>query len=80
MFSGNLPLGLDLVKGLIKANANQHLMLYLQPYIDGMGPNLELRILGNAGLVTTDPENIKSVLSRSKFREGELGRTHHTIQ
>lgn len=30
-------------------------------------------MLGNHGFVTTDPENIKTVLSKSKFREGELG-------
>lgn len=65
---------MDLVKGLWKANADQHLLSFLQPYIDDMGPNLELRILGNVGLVTVDPENVKTVLSKSKFREGELGK------
>ena len=73
IFQGRLPLGLDLVRGLLSANANQHLLSYLQPFIDSLGPNLELRILGNVGLVTIDPENVQAVLSRSKFREGELG-------
>ena len=65
---------MDLVKGLWKANTSQHLMEFLQPYIDRLGPNLELRILGNVGLVTIDPENVRAILSKSKYRENELGR------
>lgn len=77
MFSGRLPFGLDTVRGLYRANARQNLMSYLwdifQPCIEKDGPNLELRLLGNAGLVTVDQETIKAVLSRSPIREGELG-------
>lgn len=68
-----MPLGIDLVRGLWRAHADQRIMSFLQSFIDEMGPNLELRILGNAGLVTTDPENVKAILSKSKFREGEIG-------
>lgn len=63
------------MRGLYTANANDHLMLFLQPFVDDhLGPNFELRILGNAGIVTTDPENVKAVLSRSKVNEGQLGK------
>ena len=73
IFQCILPSGLDLVRVLLAANADQHLLSYFQPFIDSLRPNLELRILGNVGLVTIDPENVQAVLSRSKFREGELG-------
>ena len=49
-------------------------MTCLQGYIFKLGPSLELRMLGNKGLVTIDPENIKATLTRSKFSGGELGR------
>lgn len=65
------------MKGLYTANANHHLMLFLQPFVDELDNNFELRLLGNAGLVTTDPENIRAVLSKSKIREGELGMSSH---
>ncbi|KAI9712599.1 MAG: hypothetical protein M1828_001665 [Chrysothrix sp. TS-e1954] len=54
------------------ANGDQRLLVYLEKAIDVGGSNTELRILGNAGLVSVDPENIKAVLSKSKIREGEL--------
>ena len=49
-------------------------MTCLQSYIVRLGPSLELRMLGNKGLVTIDPENIKATLTKSKFSKGELGR------
>ena len=80
VFNGKLPLGIDLVKVLWTANANQRLMLCLQDYIDDLGPNLELRILGNRGLVTIDPENVKAILSKSKFKEGEMGEQQWVVE
>lgn len=70
---GKWPLNVDLVKGLWDANNEQRLLAFQQGFIDKLGPNLEQRLLGDSGLVTLDPENVKAILSRSRFREGELG-------
>lgn len=70
---GKWPLNLDLVKGLWDANTDQRLLAFQQSFIDQLGPNLEQRLLGDVGLVTLDPENVRAILSRSKFREAELG-------
>ena len=74
MTRGKWPLNLNLVKGLWGANAEGKLLAFQQRFIDELGPNLEQRLLGDVGLVTLDPENVKAILSRSKFRAGELGR------
>ena len=71
---GKWPFAVDLVKGLWDANAHQRLLAFQQEFIDALGPNLEQRLLGDVGLVTLDPENVKTILSRSKFWEGELGK------
>lgn len=56
------PLGLDIVKRQYDALGSQHLLAFQLQYLDHK-PNLELRHLGMVGYVTTDPENIESMLS-----------------
>ena len=70
---GKLPFAVDLVKRLWDANQDQRLLAFQQDFIEDLGPNLEQRLLGDVGLVTLDPENVKTILSKSKFRPGELG-------
>lgn len=70
---GKLPFAVDLVKRLWDANQDQRLLAFQQDFIEELGPNLEQRLLGDVGLVTLDPENVKTILSKSKFRPGELG-------
>lgn len=70
------PLGLDLIAGLILANNRQRLMQYYQLFIGRVGPNFEQHLLADVGLITFDPENIKTILSRSKLHEGEFGPYH----
>lgn len=73
VLDGRLPFGIDLVKGLVGANADNRITLFMRPFIEALGPTLELRMIGNAGIVTTDPDNIKAILSK-KSDDGELGK------
>lgn len=77
---GKWPWGLDIVKGIWSANAAQHLMAYAFATFGDQGPTFELRMLGNVGIFTVDPENIKYFLSKSKFRTGELGMSSHHLK
>jgi predicted YcjX-like family ATPase len=60
------PLGLDVLKAQYKANTDQRLLAYQQPTIDTLGPNFMMKLLGNVGYTTMDPENVEAILS-SKF-------------
>ena len=64
------PLGLDVLKAQYAAISEQRLFAFQQPYIDELGPNFGIKLLGNLGYTTFDPENVEAVLS-SKF-EGAL--------
>lgn len=57
------PLGLDILSAQYKANAEKRLLAFQQPYLDDLGPNLELKILGTVGYTTYDPENVEAILS-----------------
>lgn len=69
---GKWPGNLDLAKGLWDANSDGKLLAYQGRFIEKLGPNIEQRIIGDVGIVTLDPENVKAVLSKSKIHEGEL--------
>ena len=64
------PFGLDVLSAQYSANAENRLLAFQQPYLDDLGPNLELRILGTVGYTTLDPKNVEAILS-SRF-EGAL--------
>lgn len=57
------PLGLDVLHEQWKANADKRLLAFQQPFLDKLGPNLEIKILGSIGYTTFDPENIEAALS-----------------
>lgn len=76
---GKWPWALDLIKGLIDANADMRLLAFQQRFLDELGPNLEQRLLGDVGLVTIEPENAKAILSKSATRDGELGQESRRI-
>ena len=57
------PLGLDVLSAQFRAIAEKRLLAFQQPYVDSLGPNLELKILGTVGYTTFDPENVEAMLS-----------------
>ncbi|CAO1605215.1 hypothetical protein XANCAGTX0491_008738 [Xanthoria calcicola] len=66
------PLGLDVLHKQWLANADQRLLAYQQPFLDQLGPNLEIKIMGSIGYTTYDPPNVEAILS-SKFDDYYLG-------
>ncbi|KAI4227579.1 MAG: hypothetical protein L6R36_002280 [Xanthoria steineri] len=66
------PLGLDILRKQWLANADQRLLAFQQPFVDQLGPNLEIKIMGSVGYTTYDPPNVEAVLS-SKFDDYYLG-------
>ena len=64
------PLGLDVLYKQYNALVENRLLAFQQKYLDDLGPNLELQILGSVGYTTLDPQNVEAVLS-SRF-EGTL--------
>ena len=62
-FPSRYPLGFDVLSAQYKANSEKRLLAFQQPYIDELGPNLEIKILGAVGYTTFDPENIEYILS-----------------
>ncbi len=64
------PLGLDVLYAQYNAIVEKRLLAFQQRYLDDLGPNLELQILGSVGYTTLDPQNVEAILS-SRF-EGML--------
>ena len=60
------PFGLDVLYAQYNANADKRLMAFQQPYLDALGPNFQLKLLGTVGFTTFDPENVEAILS-SRF-------------
>ncbi|KAI4267478.1 MAG: hypothetical protein LQ337_008330 [Flavoplaca oasis] len=66
------PLGLDVLQKQWLANADKRLLAYQQPFLDQLGPNLAIKIMGSIGYTTYDPPNVEAVLS-SRFNDYYLG-------
>ncbi|KAL8777677.1 MAG: hypothetical protein Q9213_007751 [Squamulea squamosa] len=66
------PLGLDVLYKQWHANANKRLLAFQQPFLDKLGPNLEIKIMGSVGYTTYDPSNVEAVLS-TRFDDYYLG-------
>ena len=64
------PLGLDVLYAQYNAIVENRLLAFQQQYLDDLGPNLEVQILGSVGYTTLDAQNVEAVLS-SRF-EGTL--------
>lgn len=62
-FPSKWPLGLDVLYRQYNALVENRLLAFQQKYLDELGPNLELQILGSVGYTTLDPQNIEAVLS-----------------
>lgn len=59
------PLGLDVLYKQWHANADKRLLAFQQPFLDHLGPNLEIKIMGSVGYTTYGPPNVEAVLSSS---------------
>ncbi|KAI9767401.1 MAG: hypothetical protein M1839_004505 [Geoglossum umbratile] len=57
------PFAPDILKRQYDALPPQHLLAFQSQFFDKMGPNMELRLFGNVGYMTTDPKNIEALLS-----------------
>ena len=57
------PFGIDVLRAQLAAIADNRLFAYQQPFIDDLGPNFKIKMLGATGYTTTDPENIEAILS-----------------
>lgn len=60
------PLGLDVLYAQYNAIRENHLLAFQQRFLDELGPNLEVKILGSVGYTTFDTKNVEAVLS-SRF-------------
>ena len=62
-FPSRWPFGLDVLYAQYNAIKDNRLLAFQQRYLDDLGPNLELQILGSVGYTTLDPKNVEAVLS-----------------
>ena len=57
------PLGIDVLRAQLAAIADNRLFAYQQPFIDNLGPNFVIKMLGAEGYTTIDPQNLEAMLS-----------------
>ena len=57
------PLGINVLRAQLAAIADNRLFAHQQAFIDDLGPNFMIKMLGSMGFTTIDPENIEAVLS-----------------
>ena len=57
------PFGIDVLRAQLAAIADNRLFAYQQPFIDDLGPNFVIKMLGSMGYTTIDPENLEALLS-----------------
>ena len=57
------PFGIDVLRAQLTAIADNRLFAYQQPFIDDLGPNFVIKMLGSMGYTTIDPENLEALLS-----------------
>jgi hypothetical protein len=56
------PFAIDILKRQYDALPSQRLLAFQSQFIDRLGANMLVRILGVEGYMTTDPKNIKAIL------------------
>ncbi|PSN66381.1 cytochrome P450 [Corynespora cassiicola Philippines] len=71
-FPSKWPFALDILKKQYDALPSKRLLAFQSQYFDKIGPNMELKLFGAAGYMTTDPKNIESLLS-TNFEDWGLG-------
>lgn len=57
------PFGIDILRAQFIAIADNRLLAYQQPFIDNIGPNFKIKVLGAMGYTTMDPQNLEALLS-----------------
>ncbi|KAI4100533.1 MAG: hypothetical protein L6R37_005400 [Teloschistes peruensis] len=72
------PLGIDVLRSQWYANKDKRLLAFQQPYIDQLGPNFEISILGAVGYTTFDPENVEAILS-TRFDDFGMGKRRESM-
>lgn len=66
------PLGIDVLRAQLAAIADNRLFAYQQPFIDDLGPNFMIKMLGAMGYTTIDPKNLEAMLS-TRFEDYGMG-------
>ena len=62
IFPYRWPFALDLLYHQYRVNKTQRLLAFQTPFFDRLGPNIEIRLFGDAGIITLDPKNVEAVL------------------
>ena len=57
------PFGIDVLRAQLAAITDNRLFAYQQPFIEELGPNFVIKLLGSMGYTTIDPENLEALLS-----------------
>ena len=57
------PLGIDVLRAQLAAIADNRLFAYQKPFIDNLGPNFKIKMLGAMAYTTIDPNNLEAILS-----------------
>ena len=57
------PFGIDVLRAQVAAIAENRFFAYQKPFIDDLGPNFTVTMLGRTGYTTIDPKNLEAVLS-----------------
>ena len=57
------PFGIDVLRAQLAAINDNRLFAYQQPFIDSLGPNFMIKMLGAMGYTTLDPKNLEALLS-----------------
>lgn len=57
------PLGINMLRAQLAAISENRLFAYQQPFIDDLGPNFQIKLLGAIGYTTIDPKNLEAMLS-----------------
>ena len=52
-----------MLRAQLAAIAENRLFKYQQPFIDDLGPNFMIKMLGATGYTTIDPKNLEAILS-----------------
>ncbi|KAL9066240.1 MAG: hypothetical protein Q9161_007697 [Pseudevernia consocians] len=66
------PLGIDVLRAQLAAISDNRLFAYQQPFIDDLGPNFQIKMLGAMGYTTIDPKNLEAMLS-TRFEDFGMG-------
>ncbi|KAL8731008.1 MAG: hypothetical protein Q9166_003659 [cf. Caloplaca sp. 2 TL-2023] len=72
LFPYKWPFALDLLYRQYQINKTKRLLAAQKPFFDDLGSTIELRLFGDVGFLTFDPDNIEAILS-THFEDYVLG-------